>query len=152
MHLFNYVNTFTSFFGHYIEQNICFYSLKASLFIRSSHWEIFCKITVLHVSAKQIKICLWKCFVFIKVGGCRYVTLVELDFFHWHFLKILIVKSAWHSIEQLFWRISRSSRPKLFCKKGVYKNFTKFIGKFLCQILFFNKVPGWGLQLYSGTV
>ena len=34
----------------------------------------------------------------------------------------------------------RSSRPEVFCKKGVLRNFTKFIGKHLCQSLFFNKV------------
>ena len=34
----------------------------------------------------------------------------------------------------------KSSRPELFCKKGVLKNFTKFRGKHLCQSLFFNKV------------
>ena len=40
-------------------------------------------------------------------------------------------------------------------KKVVLRNFTKFTGKHLCQSLFFNKVPGLGLQLYlkrdSGT-
>ena len=30
----------------------------------------------------------------------------------------------------------------VFCKKGVLRNFTKFIGKHLCQSLFFNKVAG----------
>ena len=34
----------------------------------------------------------------------------------------------------------RGSRPKVFCKKGVLRNFTKFTGKNLCQSLFFNKV------------
>ena len=34
----------------------------------------------------------------------------------------------------------RSSRPKVFCKKGVLKNFAKFTGKHLCQSFFFNKV------------
>ena len=29
----------------------------------------------------------------------------------------------------------RSSRPKVFCKKGVLRNFAKFIGKHLCQSL-----------------
>ena len=29
---------------------------------------------------------------------------------------------------------------EVFCKKGVLKNFTKLIGKHLCQSLFFNKV------------
>ena len=36
----------------------------------------------------------------------------------------------------------RSSRPELFCKKGVLKHFAKFTGKHLCQSLFFNKVAG----------
>ena len=34
----------------------------------------------------------------------------------------------------------RSSRPEVFCKKGVLRNFAKFTGKYLCQSLFFNKV------------
>ena len=36
----------------------------------------------------------------------------------------------------------RSSRPDVFCKKGVLRNFAKFTGKHLCQSLFFNKVVG----------
>ena len=36
----------------------------------------------------------------------------------------------------------RSSRPEVFCKKGVLKNFTKCTGKHLCQSFFFNKVAG----------
>ena len=36
----------------------------------------------------------------------------------------------------------RSSRTKVFCKKGVLKNFAKFPGKHLCQGLFFSKVTG----------
>ena len=28
----------------------------------------------------------------------------------------------------------------MFCKKGVFKNFSKFTGKHLCQSLYFNKV------------
>ena len=38
----------------------------------------------------------------------------------------------------------RSRRPYVFCKKGVLRNFAEFIGKHLCQSLFFNKVSGWG--------
>ena len=33
----------------------------------------------------------------------------------------------------------RSSRPGLFCKKGVLRNLAKFTEKHLCQGLFFNK-------------
>ena len=36
----------------------------------------------------------------------------------------------------------RSSRPEVFCKKGVFRNFAKFTGKHLYQSLFFNKVVG----------
>ena len=50
--------------------------------------------------------------------------------------------------------IFRSSRPEVFCKKGVHKNFTKFAGKSQCQSLFFNKVAGLrptkGFLMFSG--
>ena len=36
----------------------------------------------------------------------------------------------------------RSSRPEVFCKKGVLRYFAKFTGKHLSQSLFFNKVAG----------
>ena len=37
---------------------------------------------------------------------------------------------------------NRSSRPEIFLKKGVLRNFAKFTGNHLCQRLFFNKVAG----------
>ena len=37
----------------------------------------------------------------------------------------------------------RSSRPEVFCKKGVLKNFAKFTEKLLCKGLYFNKVAGF---------
>ena len=43
---------------------------------------------------------------------------------------------------------NRSSRSEVFCKKGVLRNFAKFIGKHVCQSLFFNKVAGLSLLLY----
>ena len=36
----------------------------------------------------------------------------------------------------------RSSRPEVFCKKVVLRNFGKFTGKHLCQSLYFDKVAG----------
>ena len=36
----------------------------------------------------------------------------------------------------------RSCRPKVFCEKGVFRNFVKFTGKHLCQSLFLNKSAG----------
>ena len=38
-------------------------------------------------------------------------------------------------------RTFRSSRPEVFCKKGVLRNFANCTGKHLCQSLFFNKEP-----------
>ena len=36
----------------------------------------------------------------------------------------------------------RTSLAEVFCKKGVLRKFAKFLGKHLCQSLFFNKVAG----------
>ena len=40
------------------------------------------------------------------------------------------------------WKRNRSSRPEMFCKKGVLKIFSKFTGKHPCHSLFFNIVAG----------
>ena len=42
--------------------------------------------------------------------------------------------------------ISRNSRPEVFCKKCVLRNFSWFTGKHLCQSLFLNKVEHLLLQ------
>ena len=44
--------------------------------------------------------------------------------------------------------LHRSSRPEVFCKKGILRNFPKFSGKHLCQGLFFNKVAGLGTSTH----
>ena len=59
---------------------------------------------------------------------------------------------ALKQIKQLFWKVRfllklsikshRSSHRRCSLRKGVLRNFTKFIGKRLCQSLFFNKVAG----------
>ena len=36
--------------------------------------------------------------------------------------------------------MARSSRPEVFCKKGILRNFAKFTGKHLCQSLFLIKL------------
>ena len=47
-------------------------------------------------------------------------------------------------------QVLRSSRPEAFCKKCVLRDFAKFKGKRLCQILFFNKVVGLrSAQMFS---
>ena len=45
-------------------------------------------------------------------------------------------------IKDLDRSLIRSSRPEVFCKKVVLRNFAKCTGKHLCQSLFFNKVAG----------
>ena len=39
---------------------------------------------------------------------------------------------------------SRSSHQRCSVKKGVLRNFAKFIGKHMCRSLFFNKIAGLG--------
>ena len=52
--------------------------------------------------------------------------------------------------DQLLWLYGeytfRSSYPELFYKKGVLKNFAKFIRKNMFRSLLFNKVAGWRPQ------
>ena len=48
-----------------------------------------------------------------------------------------IVYTSFHSF---YFHVSRNSRPDVFCKKGVLRNFPKFTGKHPCKSLFFNKV------------
>ena len=42
---------------------------------------------------------------------------------------------------------NRNSRPEVFCKKSVLRNFTKFTGKQLCQSLFLKKKRPWPATL-----
>ena len=46
----------------------------------------------------------------------------------------------WYASKKL--DLARSSRPDVFCKKGVLRNVAKYTGKHLCRSLFFNKVAG----------
>ena len=56
--------------------------------------------------------------------------------------KILFVCGHMQVRKTPYSHIIRSSRPEVFCKRGVLSNFTKFTGKHLCQSLFLNKFPG----------
>ena len=52
------------------------------------------------------------------------------------------LKNVTTCIQLMYSSRNGSSRPEVFCKKSVLRNFTKFMGKHLCQSLFFNKVAG----------
>ena len=66
-----------------------------------------------------------------------------------------------HSLQTTFHRkiiynfvwiyLGRSSRPDVFCKKGVLRNIAKLTGKHLCQSVFFNKVAGLCKKRDYGT-
>ena len=49
-------------------------------------------------------------------------------------------------ISQRLTSVVRSSRPDVFCKKGILRNFAKFTGKHLYQRNLLNKVAGIKLQ------
>ena len=51
----------------------------------------------------------------------------------------LLFKKLLHCHQDFWIGIKRNSRQELFCKKGVFRSFTKFTGKHLCQRLFVNK-------------
>ena len=53
---------------------------------------------------------------------------------------------AWIQTDLLKCFLLSSSRPEVFCKKCVLRNFTKLIGKHPCQSLLFNKVAGLNLN------
>ena len=46
-------------------------------------------------------------------------------------------------------RFNKSSRPEVFCKKGVLRTSVKFTGKHLCQSLCFIKVAETLAQVFS---
>ena len=67
--------------------------------------------------------------------------------FYNSFLKIKLICDQEN---MLILNIYRSSRPEVFCRKGVLRNFTKLTGKHLCQSPFLKKVAGlWPATLFK---
>ena len=60
-----------------------------------------------------------------------------------------IQNSCPENVTEIHFYFLRSSRPEELCKKGVLRNFAKFIGKHLCRCLFFNKLAGLGISMLS---
>ena len=56
-------------------------------------------------------------------------------------IKIFLGQYFWDIFRSVQVKI-RSSRPEVFYKEGVLRNFAKVTEKHLCQSLFFNKVTG----------
>ena len=57
---------------------------------------------------------------------------------HYHFL----------FLHQYHYHLFKSSRPELFCKKGLLKNFAKFQERICARVCFLIKLQAWDLQLY----
>ena len=91
-----------------------------------------------------------KCY--FKVRHCLFQTSGHCFWdIHKEKLNATFNKASWLALWVGDARIFRSSRQRCCIKKGVRKNFSKFIGNHLCQTLFFNKAAGWGFQKDSGT-
>ena len=76
---------------------------------------------------------MWKK-IFDSVGKVYFLWITSNRLLIWR------IEILWTQRFALQFCIYTSSRPELFCKKYVLRNFAKFPGKHLCQSLFFNKV------------
>ena len=74
-----------------------------------------------------------------KIWCC---ILVKIYIFSWDIMAFFVVFPCFLRKRRFYFLSCRSSRPEVFCKKGVLRNFTKFTGKHLRQSLFFSKVAG----------
>ena len=59
-----------------------------------------------------------------------------------------MLQRVYHEHFLVVYAMKKSSRPEMFCKKGFLRKFTKFIGKHLCQSLFFKDTIN-PLQLFT---
>ena len=105
---------------------------------RSSRPEVFCRKGVLRNFAKFTGKNLCQGLFFNNVAGLTLASDENIQYLHKLFVYL---KSP------ILWLIpyyesSRSSRPEVFCRKGVLRNFAKFTGKNLCEGLFSNNVAG----------
>ena len=81
-------------------------------------------------------------FVYVQICACAALyPVTKIVTSELQFLWLIISLAGTLLLENIFY-IFISSRPEVFCRKGVLSNFAKFTGKHLCQSLFFNKVAG----------
>ena len=62
------------------------------------------------------------------------------------FIVDLVIIDTQNSSSENRAKYTRSSRPELFCRKGVVRNFEKFAGKHLCRVSFSIKLQALGLR------
>ena len=82
--------------------------------------------------------------VVLKKKVCYIIIRKRLHYYYQDFKNAYFEKHLWVTTceNQHLSDKFRISRPEFFYKKGVLRNFAKFIVKHLCQSLLFNKVAG----------
>ena len=90
-----------------------------------------------------LRISIWSICALLLIFGCSHVS---KWFLLWSWRWKVGIKFCMPYVKM---SLFRSRRPNVLCKKGIPRNFAKFTEKSLSQSLFFNKVLGLSLQLYS---
>ena len=87
--------------------------------------------------------------LFVKIAnGWRLISSTRLSIILCYSTNNCLVVGLFHRTYYIFCQkmsyvwCFRSSRPEVFGKRGVLRNFAKFTGKHLCRSLFFNIVAG----------
>ena len=114
------------------------YSSKEYVCIQCSILILILRLAFLALFLNQRVSTLSQIYCLFKLSFC-YVEDVYFSLFVFH-----IVVACFPQTSGNIWQ---KQPPEVFYKKSVLKNFAKFIGKQLCQSLFFNK----GLQLHLKT-
>ena len=131
--LYGFVNSF-GWFIHYLlsQRHFRFCNIQKRLFLCFQQNSCF---------VNFLGKCSWWS-LFNKDTKCTSPALVKKDF-----SKVLDEFSRATIFQKAFGNCQKQP-PEVCYKDGVLKTFSNFTGKHLCQSLFFNKVAGWGLQLY----
>ena len=86
--------------------------------------------------------------IFINAFSIRCYLIFIYGLFSQHAILSFKCYAEGSTISAMF----RNSRPEVFCKKCVLRNFAKFTGILLSQSVFFNKVADFNLQYYAVIV
>ena len=126
-------------------KKLCSHTFKAS-----SEKVIVCILRKWRLNARK-RVCERVFFVSLQVGISRlHYNLTSSQTVIRDF-KYILSKCLKSTSEIHFYCMCRSSHQRCSVRKGVLKNFVKFIGKHLCFSLFFNKVTGWKPEIVRNS-
>ena len=136
--MFIFSKTMESFWKNAWNAFFCFLLVKLQTHIRSSHREMYCKKCVFKIVAEFIRKHPCQSLFFNKVAGLRPASLLKKRLrdrlFPVNFAQFLKTPpvSASDTIQQPYYKIASTKGQKqmsrclkLFCRKGVHKNFVK---------------------------